>query len=295
MSMFSLRRPSPALVISAIALFVALGGTSYAAGELDHARAATGATSATSATAKSKKKPASENAQDTALIKKLAPTLSVKYAKTSGSAVTAGSATDAVNATNATNAVNATNATNATNALNAVNATNASQATTATTATTAMTATSAATATSATTATNATNAINATNVDGHTFTQINATGTPTATVLSNFGGMNLQCTSPGGTSGTVTLSIINNSSSSGTFSADVTASAAQSLQHGTVPAANGGVPTIATFTFPTTSAAQVNFSYALPSGGTTQIVTGTFGITLTASGACTAFGNAQAS
>src|ERR1700733_7747269 len=120
MSMFSLRRPSPALVISAIALFVALGGTSYAAGELGRAPAAT------PANAKPRRKSTSENAQDTALIKKLAPTLSVKYAKTAGSAVTAGSADTA------------TNAVNATNALNAVNATNASQATSATTATTAM-------------------------------------------------------------------------------------------------------------------------------------------------------------
>jgi hypothetical protein len=278
MSMISLRRPSPALVISAIALFVALGGTSYAAGELGRAPAAT------PAKAKPKRKSTSENAQDAALIKKLAPTLSVKYAKTAGSAVTAGTADTA------------TNAVNATNALNAVNATTASQATSATTATTAITAAS---ATTATDATNATNATSATNVDGHTFTQINATGTPTATVLSNFGGMTLQCTAPAGsTSGTVTLSVSNASSSNGTFSADVAASSAESLEHGTVPAASGGAPTTSTFSFPTSSAAQVNFSYELPSGGTTRIVTGTFGITLTASGgsaACNAFGNAQAS
>ncbi|HUB04851.1 MAG TPA: hypothetical protein VMA76_07270, partial [Solirubrobacteraceae bacterium] len=195
MSMFSLRRPSPALVISAIALFVALGGTSYAAGELGRAPVATGAK------AEPKRKPG--NAQETALIRKLAHTLSVKYAKTSGSAatagsaVTAGSAITAGSAATATNATNAVNAVNATNALNAVNATNATNAT------------SAATATSATTAADATNATNATNVDGHTFTQINATGTPTATALSNFGGMTLECTSPGSPSGTVTLSIIN--------------------------------------------------------------------------------------
>ena len=119
-----------------------------------------------------------------------------------------------------------------------------------------------------------------------------------ATVLSNFGGLTLQCTSPGATSGTVMLSVTNASSSNGTFSADVATSSAESLQHGTVPAASGGFPTTSTFSFLTSSAAQVNFSYELPSGGTTRIVTGTFGITLTASGgsaACNAFGNAQAS
>ena len=57
MNMLSLRRPSPALVISVIALFVALGGTSYAASELGHSPAAT------PATAKLKRKPASAKRQ----------------------------------------------------------------------------------------------------------------------------------------------------------------------------------------------------------------------------------------
>jgi cell division protein FtsN len=71
-----LRAPSPAFIISLIALFLALGGTSYAA------------TKVTLTQHKDAK-------ADTTLVKRLAPSLSVKHAKT---------------ADNATNAVNATNA-----------------------------------------------------------------------------------------------------------------------------------------------------------------------------------------
>ena len=80
-----LRAPSPALVISLVALFLALGGTSYAASKV----------------ILTKHKDAKP---DTALVKKLAPSLSVKHAKTADSAVTAASATHASNADNATNA-----------------------------------------------------------------------------------------------------------------------------------------------------------------------------------------------
>jgi hypothetical protein len=97
------RLPSPALVISMIALSLVLGGTAFAAATTTH---------------KDKK-------ADTKLIKKLAPSLSVKHAKTAGSAI---------NATNAVNATNATNATHATSATSATNATNANHATTATSA-----------------------------------------------------------------------------------------------------------------------------------------------------------------
>jgi hypothetical protein len=76
------RLPSPALVISMITLSLVLGGTAVAA-----------------STAKHRDKKA-----DTKLIKKLAPTLSVKHAKT------ADSATNATNATHATSADSATNA-----------------------------------------------------------------------------------------------------------------------------------------------------------------------------------------
>jgi hypothetical protein len=85
------RLPSPALVISMITLSLVLGGTAFAA-----------------STAKHKDKKA-----DIKLIKKLAPTLSVKHAKT------ADSATNATNATNATHATTADSATSATTASNA--------------------------------------------------------------------------------------------------------------------------------------------------------------------------------
>jgi hypothetical protein len=83
-----LRAPSPAFVVSLIALFVALGGTTYAA---------TGG----------------DTKVDTKLVKKLAPSLSVKQAQT------ANSATNAVNATHATSADISISATNANNAANA--------------------------------------------------------------------------------------------------------------------------------------------------------------------------------
>ena len=90
------RLPSPALVISMITLSLVLGGTAFAAA------ATKGDTKA-----------------DTKLIKKLAPTLSVKHAKS------ADSATNATNASHATSADSATSATSATNATNAASATNA--------------------------------------------------------------------------------------------------------------------------------------------------------------------------
>jgi hypothetical protein len=76
------RAPSPAFVISLIALFLALGGTSFAATKV----------------LATKHKDAK---QDTKLVKKLAPSLSVKHAH---------SADSATNATNATNATHATTA-----------------------------------------------------------------------------------------------------------------------------------------------------------------------------------------
>jgi hypothetical protein len=110
-----MRAPSPAFVISLIALFLALGGTSYAA------------TKVTLTKHKDAK-------ADTTLVKRLAPSLSVKHAKTADNATNAVSATNAVNATHATSADSATNATNATNATDATHATNATNATTAQTA-----------------------------------------------------------------------------------------------------------------------------------------------------------------
>src|SRR2546430_15019644 len=86
------RLPSPALVISMITLSLVLGGTAVAA-----------------TTTHGDKK------ADTKLIKKLAPSLSVKHAPSADSAPNATHATSADSATNATNATNAPTAGNATN------------------------------------------------------------------------------------------------------------------------------------------------------------------------------------
>jgi hypothetical protein len=86
-----LKAPSPAVVISLIALFVALGGTSLAASKV--------------ITTKHKDAKA-----DRKLIRKMAPTLSVKHAGTANSATTAASATHASSAANATHATSATTA-----------------------------------------------------------------------------------------------------------------------------------------------------------------------------------------
>ena len=99
------RLPSPALVISMLALAVALGGTAFAANS--------------AVTAKKHK----DKKADIKLIKKLAPTLSVKHAQSASSATTAANATHAATAASSTKAMNAVNATNATNATSAANAT----------------------------------------------------------------------------------------------------------------------------------------------------------------------------
>jgi hypothetical protein len=87
-----LRAPSPALVISLLALFVALGGTSLAASNVIASSHQDGIA-------------------DTRLVKKLAPTLSVKRAKLAQTAAHAFAADQAGSADTATNATNATNAT----------------------------------------------------------------------------------------------------------------------------------------------------------------------------------------
>jgi hypothetical protein len=86
------RLPSPALVVSMVTLSLVLGGTAVAA------------TTATHKDARA----------DGALVKKLAPSLSVKHAKTADNATSAVNANNAVNATHANSATTATNATNAT-------------------------------------------------------------------------------------------------------------------------------------------------------------------------------------
>src|SRR2546423_5289874 len=100
------RLPSPALVISMVTLSLVLGGTAVAATTAKHG----------------------DKKADTKLIKKLAPSLSVKHAKTAGTAANATHATTAGSATTATHATTADSATNATNATNAANATTAGNA-----------------------------------------------------------------------------------------------------------------------------------------------------------------------
>jgi hypothetical protein len=107
--------PSPALVISAIALVVAVGGGTFAIASSDN---------------KKDKKIAKKVANKQ--IKKKAPNLKVKHAKNAAHAVNADNATHAVNADNATHAVNADNATNANHANSADTATNANTAANAT-------------------------------------------------------------------------------------------------------------------------------------------------------------------
>jgi hypothetical protein len=91
--------PSPAFVISVIALFLAVGGGAFAA--------------AKSSDTKQDKKIAKKIAKKT--VKKLAPKLSVKHADTADLALEANSADNASKADNATNAKNADNATTVNN------------------------------------------------------------------------------------------------------------------------------------------------------------------------------------
>ena len=114
-------RPSPALVISVIALFVALGGTGYAAatGSID------GREIKNSSVASTDVKNSSLTGTD------------VKNNSLTGSDVAESRLGKVPAATTSDRAANATNATNATNAANATRAGTANSATTATTATTA--------------------------------------------------------------------------------------------------------------------------------------------------------------
>lgn len=94
MSKLRPKRPSPALVISILALCVALGGTAWAAGKIGTKNLKNNAVT----TAKIKK-----NAVTTAKIKKGAVTGDKVNLSTLGTVPSATNATNAVNATNATN------------------------------------------------------------------------------------------------------------------------------------------------------------------------------------------------
>lgn len=114
-------RPSPAGVISVIALFIALGGTGYAASAI------------TSVTPKKKKSSAVTKAYVKKTSKKIADQEIAKHAinpltltvNRANFATTAGTATNAGHATTADNATHATNADNAAHAVKADSATHA--------------------------------------------------------------------------------------------------------------------------------------------------------------------------
>jgi hypothetical protein len=141
------------------------------------------------------------------------------------------------------------------------------------------------------------NATNATNVDGHTFAQINTTApsNTAATLLSDFSGLTLTCTGPSGTSGTVTLAVVNSSAQGGFFGASaIDQTGAGHADEGTVTGATGGIPQTADFAFPISGGgAQISFSYKTSSGNTTDVVSGT--LTMIQNNGCTTFGNADAS
>jgi hypothetical protein len=113
------------MAVAMTALFVALGGTGYAATQLP-------GTGDVQSAAKKHKKPATDTAPDTSLFNKLFAKsndnaqdlaglnafLAVTSVPNAKHASSADSATTATNATNATKATNATNSTNATNAAN---------------------------------------------------------------------------------------------------------------------------------------------------------------------------------
>jgi hypothetical protein len=89
-----MKRPTPAMVVAVLALVAAATGTAIASQSKQH-------------------KGHSDAAKDRALMKKLAPGLSVKFARSAGTAATATSATSADHATSATSADSAASAANA--------------------------------------------------------------------------------------------------------------------------------------------------------------------------------------
>jgi hypothetical protein len=104
------KRPSPAMVVALIALFVALGGGAYAASQINGALI-------------------KKNSEPGNRIKKNTFVAKATFATNANHATSAGSATNASHASNSDNAGHATNADNASHATNADNATSAGNAT----------------------------------------------------------------------------------------------------------------------------------------------------------------------
>jgi hypothetical protein len=254
-SMRSRLRPAPSTVLAALALFIALGGTSYAVSNRIN-----GANLKNRSVAGTK-------------LKKHTVTGTDVNVSTLPKVPAAHHADDSTNATNATNAITATNATDA------LFATTATQAGT-------ITGTINAGQVSGTVA----NATNAANVDGHAFAQINATAGANnpATLLSDFSGLTLSCTGPSTPSGTVTLTVIDSSAQGGFFGASaIDETGVVHDDEGAVTGAIGGIPQATDFPFAITGGgAQISFSYKTLSGNTTNVVSGT--LTLIQNNGCTA-------
>jgi hypothetical protein len=257
-------RPAPATVLAALALFISLGGTSYAV-----------------STQISGAKLKNRSVAGTKLEKHTVTGTDVKIS-TFPKVPVAHYADDSTNATNAVNAINATQAGTLTGTIGGGQVVGAVA--------------DATNATTATTATTATSATYASNVGGHTFAQINATaGTGNAaTLLAGFGGLTLSCTGPSGTAGEVMLTVTNSLPQGGVIGASsVDESETAHADEETVAGANGGIPQSTNLSFPVSGSAQMSFAYKTVIGNTADVVSGTF--TVIQDNGCTAFGNADAS
>ncbi len=211
-------KPQPATVIASVALFVALGGTSYAVtgGTSFAAKQINGSQLANHSIAGFKLEDHTVTGQQV----DVAGFPTVPSAVFAGQASIASTAKNAVNATNAKTAGSATTAGTITgtisgsqvssavaNATNAVNATNATKATTAGTITGTISGSQVSSAVAnatnsitAATATNATNATNATHIDGDQVVNISdwSSSTSDATLAGNIAGLTLAMRCTGG-------------------------------------------------------------------------------------------------
>ena len=122
------RRPSPAMIVALIALFVAMGGSSYAAVKISARDINRGAVGTRAIADNSVRSGDIHNATVSGIDVKDDSLTNADIDNTNLSALTAKSADTAAHATTATTATSATTATKATNATNADNADNAANA-----------------------------------------------------------------------------------------------------------------------------------------------------------------------